>query len=219
MSYFIHHSLFFFRSQVDVASLITRKLLKVSMKHIEIISKARQKGTAVHIKPFLLVLTNQKQNLSDLWPFLCSEEHRVSSASCPGGIWSRPSCCPSQSPRWAPLPQEADWDALPLHSAPQGHRLQVTLIPFIKGAAVPPCICQSVSQNMKASTSLLEDVWLISCWSFIFFFFPLPYLLTPHRSLTLLIREVLAGSVFLPSLDYLADPVSEDPLLWFQVLC
>lgn len=30
--------------QVDVASLITQKLLKVSMKHIEIISKARQKG-------------------------------------------------------------------------------------------------------------------------------------------------------------------------------
>lgn len=29
--------------KVDVASLITRKLLKVSMKHIEIISKARQK--------------------------------------------------------------------------------------------------------------------------------------------------------------------------------
>lgn len=28
------------------------------------------------------------------------------------------------------------------------------------------------------------------------------------RSLTLLIREVLAGSVFLPALDYLADPVS-----------
>lgn len=28
------------------------------------------------------------------------------------------------------------------------------------------------------------------------------------RSLTLLIREVLAGSVFLPSMDYLADPVS-----------
>lgn len=33
-------------SQVDVASLITQKLLKVSMKHIEIITKARQKGKA-----------------------------------------------------------------------------------------------------------------------------------------------------------------------------
>lgn len=36
----------FFLPQVDVASLITQKLLKVSMKHIEIISKARQKGIA-----------------------------------------------------------------------------------------------------------------------------------------------------------------------------
>ncbi|XP_024909789.1 sorting nexin-14 isoform X5 [Cynoglossus semilaevis] len=37
-----------------------------------------------------------------------------------------------------------------------------------------------------------------------------PYILPPKatdcRSLTLLIREVLAGSVFLPSMDYLADP-------------
>uniref|UniRef100_A0A3B4AQJ3 Uncharacterized protein n=1 Tax=Periophthalmus magnuspinnatus TaxID=409849 RepID=A0A3B4AQJ3_9GOBI len=37
-----------------------------------------------------------------------------------------------------------------------------------------------------------------------------PYILPPKatdcRSLTLLIREILAGSVFLPSLDYLADP-------------
>lgn len=36
---------YFLLSQVDVASLITQKLLKVSMKHIEIISKARQKGS------------------------------------------------------------------------------------------------------------------------------------------------------------------------------
>lgn len=35
---------FFFASQVDIPSLITLKLLKVSMKHIEIIAKARQKG-------------------------------------------------------------------------------------------------------------------------------------------------------------------------------
>lgn len=31
-------------SQVDIPGLITAKLLKVSMKHIEIITKARQKG-------------------------------------------------------------------------------------------------------------------------------------------------------------------------------
>lgn len=36
----------------------------------------------------------------------------------------------------------------------------------------------------------------------------LKYLLSPCRSLTLLIREILSGSVFLPSLDFLADPVS-----------
>lgn len=44
-------------------------------------------------------------------------------------------------------------------------------------------------------------LFLISCFL---------HLLTPLRSLTLLIREVLAGSVFLPSMDYLADPVSVD---------
>ncbi|TSM77332.1 Sorting nexin-14 [Bagarius yarrelli] len=44
-----------------------------------------------------------------------------------------------------------------------------------------------------------------------------PYILPPKstdcRSLTLLIREVLAGSVFLPSMDYLADPDTVNNLL------
>ncbi|XP_062862890.1 sorting nexin-14-like isoform X3 [Trichomycterus rosablanca] len=44
-----------------------------------------------------------------------------------------------------------------------------------------------------------------------------PYILPPKatdcRSLTLLIREVLAGSVFLPSMDYLADPDTVNHLL------
>ncbi|KAL0969551.1 hypothetical protein UPYG_G00228970 [Umbra pygmaea] len=44
-----------------------------------------------------------------------------------------------------------------------------------------------------------------------------PYILPPKasdcRSLTLLIREVLAGSVFLPALDYLADPDTVNHLL------
>ncbi|XP_076834528.1 sorting nexin-14-like isoform X2 [Brachyhypopomus gauderio] len=44
-----------------------------------------------------------------------------------------------------------------------------------------------------------------------------PYILPPKatdcRSLTLLIREVLAGSVLLPSLDYLADPDTVNHLL------
>lgn len=42
---FLVNHFIFLLSQVDVASLITKKLLKVSMKHIEIISKARQKGS------------------------------------------------------------------------------------------------------------------------------------------------------------------------------
>lgn len=45
----------FLVSQVDVASLITQKLLKVSMKHIEIISKARQRGEAHQHNPLSLV--------------------------------------------------------------------------------------------------------------------------------------------------------------------
>lgn len=36
------------------------------------------------------------------------------------------------------------------------------------------------------------------------------------RTFTLLIREILSGSVFLPSMDYLADPVSAEKL---QVIC
>uniref|UniRef100_A0AAZ1XD27 PXA domain-containing protein n=1 Tax=Oreochromis aureus TaxID=47969 RepID=A0AAZ1XD27_OREAU len=44
-----------------------------------------------------------------------------------------------------------------------------------------------------------------------------PYILPPKatdcRSLTLLIREVLAGSVFLPSMDYLADPDTANHLI------
>lgn len=58
-----------------MASLITQKLLKVSMKHIEIISKARQKGNgscAFKYYPF-----TAKQELSDLTPSLTvkSTEH------------------------------------------------------------------------------------------------------------------------------------------------
>ena len=51
-----------FSSQVDVASLITQKLLKVSMKHIEIISKARQKGIAECIISLFFVFTCEKAN-------------------------------------------------------------------------------------------------------------------------------------------------------------
>lgn len=54
---------------MDVASLITQKLLKVSMKHIEIISKARQKGIS-HMHPplsfFVFTIKKQTTNLSAL---------------------------------------------------------------------------------------------------------------------------------------------------------
>lgn len=48
---------------------------------------------------------------------------------------------------------------------------------------------------------------LMQCLPLLFFCFSSIFLVL-LRSLTLLIREVLAGSVFLPAMDYLADPVS-----------
>uniref|UniRef100_A0A3B4V1Y8 Sorting nexin 14 n=1 Tax=Seriola dumerili TaxID=41447 RepID=A0A3B4V1Y8_SERDU len=113
--------------KVDVASLITQKLLKVSMKHIEIISKARQK---VKNTEYL-----QQAALEEYGP--------------------------------------------DLHVALRGRRDELLYL--------------------RKLTEML-----------------FPYILPPKatdcRSLTLLIREVLAGSVFLPSMDYLADPVSVDTL-------
>uniref|UniRef100_A0AAQ5ZBR3 Sorting nexin-14 n=1 Tax=Amphiprion ocellaris TaxID=80972 RepID=A0AAQ5ZBR3_AMPOC len=113
--------------KVDVASLITQKLLKVSMKHIEIISKARQK---VKNTEFL-----QQVALEEYGP--------------------------------------------DLHVALRSRRDELLYL--------------------RKLTEML-----------------FPYILPPKatdcRSLTLLIREVLAGSVFLPSMDYLADPVSVDML-------
>lgn len=55
----------FLLSQVDVASLITQKLLKVSMKHIEIISKARQKGDGSH--PVILFLFAKREQEPSDW--------------------------------------------------------------------------------------------------------------------------------------------------------
>uniref|UniRef100_A0A3Q3WEI3 Uncharacterized protein n=1 Tax=Mola mola TaxID=94237 RepID=A0A3Q3WEI3_MOLML len=108
-------------SEVDVTSLITQKLLKASMKHIEIISKARQK---IKNREFL-----QQAALEEYGP--------------------------------------------DLHVALRSRRDELLYL--------------------RKLTEVL-----------------FPYILPPKatdcRSLTLLIREVLAGSVFLPSLDYLADP-------------
>ncbi|XP_019940508.2 sorting nexin-14 isoform X4 [Paralichthys olivaceus] len=114
--------------KVDVASLITQKLLKVSMKHIEIISKARQKvKNTEHL---------QQAALEEYGP--------------------------------------------DLHVALRSRRDELLYL--------------------RKLTEML-----------------FPYILPPKatdcRSLTLLIREVLAGSVFLPSLDYLADPDTVNHLL------
>ncbi|XP_061897546.1 sorting nexin-14-like isoform X5 [Entelurus aequoreus] len=107
--------------KVDVASLITRKLLKVSMKHIELIAKARQR--------------------------VKNTEHL----------------------------QQAVLDEY-------GPDLHVAL--------------RSRRDELLYLRKLTEMLF--------------PYILPPKatdcRSLTLLIREVLAGSVFLPSMDFLADP-------------
>ncbi|XP_061824298.1 sorting nexin-14-like isoform X5 [Nerophis lumbriciformis] len=107
--------------KVDVASLITRKLLKVSMKHIELIAKARQRvKNTEHLQQAVL------------------EEY--------------------------------------------GPDLHVAL--------------RSRRDELLYLRQLTEMLF--------------PYILPPKatdcRSLTLLIREVLAGSVFLPSMDFLADP-------------
>ncbi|XP_075963674.1 sorting nexin-14-like isoform X3 [Anarhichas minor] len=114
--------------KVEVASLITQKLLKVSMKHIEIISKARQK---VKNAEYL-----QQAALEEYGP--------------------------------------------DLHVALRSRRDELLYL--------------------RKLTEML-----------------FPYILPPKatdcRSLTLLIREVLAGSVFLPSMDYLADPDTVNHLL------
>ncbi|XP_029973288.1 sorting nexin-14-like [Salarias fasciatus] len=114
--------------KVDVAALITQKLLRVSMKHIEVISKARQRVKS----PAFLQQAALDEYGPDLHVALRSRRDEL--------LYLR--------------------------------RLTETLFPYI----LPP----------KAS----------DC-----------------RSLTLLIREVLAGSVFLPSMDYLADPDTVNQLL------
>uniref|UniRef100_A0AAR2K361 Sorting nexin-14 n=1 Tax=Pygocentrus nattereri TaxID=42514 RepID=A0AAR2K361_PYGNA len=115
-------------SEVDIPSLITLKLLKVAMKHIEIIAKARQK---VKNSEYL-----QQAALEEYGP--------------------------------------------DLHVALRSRRDELLYL--------------------RKLTEML-----------------FPYILPPKatdcRSLTLLIREVLAGSVFLPSMDYLADPDTVNHLL------
>ncbi|XP_006870707.1 PREDICTED: sorting nexin-14 isoform X2 [Chrysochloris asiatica] len=115
-------------SEVDIPSIVTKKLLKAAMKHIELIVKARQK---VKNTEFL-----QQAALEEYGP--------------------------------------------ELHVALRSRRDEL--------------------HYLRKLTELL-----------------FPYILPPKatdcRSLTLLIREILSGSVFLPSLDFLADPDTVNHLL------
>ncbi|XP_058517028.1 sorting nexin-14 isoform X6 [Ochotona princeps] len=115
-------------SEVDIPTVITKKLLKAAMKHIDVIAKARQK---VKNTEFL-----QQAALEEYGP--------------------------------------------ELHMALRSRRDEL--------------------QYLRKLTELL-----------------FPYILPPKatecRSLTLLIREILSGSVFLPSLDFLADPDTVNHLL------
>ncbi|ELW70126.1 Sorting nexin-14 [Tupaia chinensis] len=114
--------------KVDIPSIITKKLLKAAMKHIEVIVKARQK---VKNTEYL-----QQAALEEYGP--------------------------------------------ELHVALRSRRDEL--------------------HYLRKLTELL-----------------FPYILPPKatdcRSLTLLIREILSGSVFLPSLDFLADPDTVNHLL------
>ncbi|KAF3844929.1 hypothetical protein F7725_008092 [Dissostichus mawsoni] len=128
--------------KVDVASLITQKLLKVSMKHIEIISKARQKA-------------KEREANNKSLSFIVKNAEYLQQAAL----------------------EEYGPD---LHVALRSRRDEFLYL--------------------RKLTEML-----------------FPYILPPKatdcRSLTLLIREVLAGSVFLPSMDYLADPDTVNHLL------
>ncbi|KAG8516101.1 Sorting nexin-14, partial [Galemys pyrenaicus] len=118
-------------SEVDIPSIITKKLLKAAMKHIEVIVKANKK---VENTEFL-----QQAALEEYGP--------------------------------------------ELHVALRSRRDEL--------------------HYLRKLTELL-----------------FPYILPPKatdcRSLTLLLREILSGSVFLPSLDFLADPVRLKNLFLFN---
>ncbi|XP_036755090.1 sorting nexin-14 isoform X8 [Manis pentadactyla] len=114
-------------SEVDIPSVITKKLLKAAMKHIEVIVKASQKENTEFL---------QQAALEEYGP--------------------------------------------ELHVALRSRRDEL--------------------HYLRKLTELL-----------------FPYILPPKatdcRSLTLLLREILSGSVFLPSLDFLADPDTVNHLL------
>ncbi|XP_066468599.1 sorting nexin-14 isoform X2 [Tiliqua scincoides] len=114
--------------KVDIPAVITKKMLKAAMKHIEIIAKARQK---VKNSEYL-----QQAALEEYGP--------------------------------------------ELHVAVRSRREELLYL--------------------RKLTELL-------------FAYILPPKATDCRSLTLLIREILSGSVFLPSLDFLADPDTVNHLL------
>uniref|UniRef100_A0A3P9BC80 Sorting nexin-14 n=1 Tax=Maylandia zebra TaxID=106582 RepID=A0A3P9BC80_9CICH len=140
--------------KVDVASLITKKLLKVSMKHIEIISKARQKGMADIITQSSLFFIS----------FIIKMFF---------GFFS------------------------------------VKNIEYLQQAAL-----EEYGPDLHvALRSRRDELLYLRKLTEILFPYILPPKATDCRSLTLLIREVLAGSVFLPSMDYLADPDTANHLI------
>ncbi|XP_068087212.1 sorting nexin-14 isoform X2 [Hyperolius riggenbachi] len=114
--------------KVDIPTIITRKLLKAAMKHIEIISKAKQ-----------------KVKTSDALQQAALEEY--------------------------------------------GPDLHVAL------------------------RSRRDELAYLRCLTELLFPFILPPKATDSRPLTLLVREILSGSVFLPSMDFLANPDNVNRLL------
>lgn len=171
-----------------------KSFLKFPWSTLKSLAKQDKKVQTSFLKRFCLGKKGSPTKLS-----FYSKERGAAPTSCPGGIWPRPPLRPAQSQRWAPLPQEADRDALPPHPAPEGYRLQVTVLCSLWLAIFNPSILPSpLGRVLTAFGDKHHSHFLLL------------FLLTPLRSLTLLIREVLAGSVFLPSLDYLADPVSVD---------
>ncbi|KAL4624026.1 sorting nexin-14-like isoform X1 [Arapaima gigas] len=136
--------------KVDIPSLITLKLLKAAMKHIEIITKARQKGIMLPM----------------------ASGHMIGSP-----VFSH-----------APVVKNAE-GLQQVALEEYGPDLHVAL--------------RSRREELFYLRKLTETLF--------------PYILPPKatdcRSLTLLIQEVLAGSVFLPSMDFLADPDTVNRLL------
>lgn len=146
---------------------------------------------------------------------VCSEEYGGFTTGSSGWIWCWSSHRSAQQKRWAALPEEADGDAVSVRHASQSNRLQVgrhkpdwnksDWMTCETGFFILKCKQQSLNHGKEAHCMYLYDQtkrWCIKgcncggCVSSLF------------RSLALLLREVMAGSVMLPTMDFIADPVS-----------